>query len=562
MTDIRTSTADALSLAAVISRSFAASLNIERTTRAVLEQIVSALAAQAGALFLFDEEERQLICRASVGPASVEGMALPRGEGVVGRAAATDSVIAVHEAYTDEIFSSRLDAQTGFKTTSLLCAPLRAGDRVLGAVEIVNKRTQARFDAQDEALLRVAASAAALAISHARLAEQLIAQEGLKREVELAARIQQSLLPPIDPDLPLRGVNLPARQVSGDFFDYFALPDGRITFALGDVSGKGVNAALLMAKTASLLRCLGKAVSDPGRLLSLVNREICDTQAEGMFVTCIVGYIDPERREICLANAGHLPALFWTPDGKIRYLPAEAPPLGLLADAYFEPEIHPTLDGQLLLYTDGLSEASLQPGHENELGIDGVAALFARVADRPLDTRLSEILHGAGLTAENVRDDATLLLLDTASLPVRVREDEPASDQHVHLTINADPKNLRLVRGLVLAAAQGFPATEIDDILVAVSEALENIMLHGYRGDRQGRIDIQIIPQPDGMVFRLRDYAPPIDTAKIKPRALDDIRPGGLGTHFIAHVMDRISYLPAPGGRGNILELVKRRPHK
>ncbi len=108
--------------------------------------------------------------------------------------------------------------------------------------------------------------------------------------------------PAQDDDLPICGINRPIREVSGDFYDYFELPDGTIAFALGDVSGKGMNAALLMAKTASLFRCLGKTIRDPARLLSILNREICETTSRGMFVTMVAGLYEPSDRAAALCQ--------------------------------------------------------------------------------------------------------------------------------------------------------------------------------------------------------------------------------------------------------------------
>ena len=105
----------------------------------------------------------------------------------------------------------------------------------------------------------------------------------------------------------------PIQEVSGDFYDHFELPDGTIAFAIGDVSGKGLNASLLMAQTASLFRCLGKTMRDPARLMSILNREICETVSRGMFVTMVAGLYDPATGQLRFANAGHLPPLVRRP---------------------------------------------------------------------------------------------------------------------------------------------------------------------------------------------------------------------------------------------------------
>ena len=143
-------------------------------------------------------------------------------------------------------------------------------DERIGAIELVNKAGGDGLFAETDLQVLIGLSAsAALAIVNARQAEALVEQERVRRELELAAEIQRSLLPSARPEpFPVHGINMPARTVSGDFYDFFEVEDGCICFNLGDVSGKGMNAALLMAKTASLYRCLGKTVRDPGKLMA------------------------------------------------------------------------------------------------------------------------------------------------------------------------------------------------------------------------------------------------------------------------------------------------------
>lgn len=555
---------DPLAFAASLSRDFAASLDIEQTTRRVLGEIVRALSAQAGALFLYDKGEENLICQASVGPVSIEGMQVPKGKGIVGQAIAEDRTITTHNAYDEHRFFAHADKDSGFTTASLLCAPVRVGDKTIGAVEILNKLDGRPFDDQDTALLKVASAAAGLALNNARITKQLVEQESLKKEIELAGHIQRSLLPKTRMDLPVRGLNRPARQVSGDFYDFFSLPDGKIAFALGDVSGKGMNAALLMAKTASLFRCLGKAMEDPGRLLTILNREICETQTQGMFVTMIAGYYDPKTGQSLVANAGHLPALILDKAGEVTRVNASAPPLGILPEMRFPSEAMDLSQKQILLFTDGLNEWKYQG---NDLGIEGVQRIFQTYSKKPLDLRLSGMLKEIGLDRNQAPDDVTLLLLDTALTAQTTEkpstESDLAGEQSADLRINADPKNLRLVRGLLQAAAkaQGFSEDEIQDLLLAATEAIENVIVHAYRHKPDNEILLSLTILKDGLRLRIRDFAEKVDLANIRPRALDEIRPGGLGTHFIGQVMDKVAYLPLAEGEGNLLEMIKRKKH-
>jgi sigma-B regulation protein RsbU (phosphoserine phosphatase) len=210
---------------------------------------------------------------------------------------------------------------------------------------------------------------------------------------------------PREARFPVHGVNVPARTVSGDFFDYLTPAPGRIVFCLGDVSGKGMNAALLMAKTASLFRCLAKSIAGPGALLARLNDEICETATRGMFVTMAAGLYDVASGALRLANAGHEPPLQRRPDGRYASLPAEAPPLGIVPGSEF-PEREVSLDGGCLyVFSDGLTEARDAAGRE--LGAAGFRRLADRHAALPLRERVEAI--AAEVSALELRDDLTLL---------------------------------------------------------------------------------------------------------------------------------------------------------
>jgi sigma-B regulation protein RsbU (phosphoserine phosphatase) len=236
----------------------------------------------------------------------------------------------------------------------------------------------------------------------------------LDRELELAREIQQSLLPGnVEPDFPITGISVPARQLSGDFYDYFLLPDGRIYFNLADVSGKGITAALLMAKTSSLFHCLGKQLHNPGELLARLNEEINETATRGMFVTMIAGLYDPRNSQLTLVNAGHPPALLLTQDNKMRALDAQAPPLGIMPAVDF-----PAMDlaipgGSLYLFSDGVTEGHID--HGKELGMNGLLQLIAGLRNLPGRERLAAIIARFEQSSLPLRDDVTILLLEDAN---------------------------------------------------------------------------------------------------------------------------------------------------
>jgi sigma-B regulation protein RsbU (phosphoserine phosphatase) len=558
--------ADPLEFAAALSRSFAQTQDINATVREALAQIVRLVKVEAGAIFLFDEGRANLICRASVGPVDVTGLSVPTGSGIVGRAVSEDRIQVVEQAYEDQSFFAEADRKTGFITRSILCAPMGVGQSVIGAIEVLNKRDGKPFNPEDQNLLRVMAASAALAISNARMADRLVAQERLQREVELAAEIQRHLLPAEeDESSPICGLVRPIQEVSGDFYDHFELPDGTIAFAIGDVSGKGLNASLLMSQTASLFRCLGKTVRDPARLMSILNREICETVSRGMFVTMISGLYDPATGHLRFANAGHIPPLLRRPNQRSVEMPADSPPLGIVPGSKYETEEVDLNGAQFVLCTDGVTEFRFG---EEELGTQGLDLLMDTARGRPLLQRLNAVVEELQRAGWRSRDDLTLLAIDdgmAAAAWERHAENERAapetSDFLFGLSFPADPKRLKLIRPAIRAAAEacGFDETEVDDVLLAAGEAIENIIVHAYAGARKGEIALAVHRMDDGLMLRIRDFAPNVDPANIQPRDLDDVRPGGLGTHFIRAVMDDASFIPLPDGEGNLLELVKRK---
>ena len=402
-----------LELLADIGQDFATSLDWTTTLDRALSRVATHMQAEAASLFLLDSDDRELVCRACWGSHDIIGMRIAADCGIVGRSVASDNCQLVRDVREDPDFAQQVDLQTGFVTRSVLCAPLTVGQRRIGALELINKRGgNGLFSEQDRNGLQVLAASAALALSNARLTERLIEQEKLRRELFLAGEIQRGLLPTLDGETsPVAAINVPARAVSGDFYDAFTLADGRIAFNIGDVAGKGMNAALLMAKTISLYRCLGKTEYDPSTLLQRINAELCETGTRGMFVTMIGGLYDPASDLVVFANAGHQPPMLHTADGEFRLFPASAPPLGIgegLVSRDPPPVESLVLDGgSFVAFTDGITEAR---GDGTEmLGVGGVQNLLRRHAQLGLWEQIVAVIEHARHGALELHDDLTML---------------------------------------------------------------------------------------------------------------------------------------------------------
>jgi sigma-B regulation protein RsbU (phosphoserine phosphatase) len=562
---------DAMELVAEIGRDFASTLDIEQTLRGALRRIADHIEAEGGALFMLDQAGKTLRCHASVGPVDIVGLTISIDEGISGRVVRRNIGQIVRDVSQDPHFDRTVDQKTGFTTRSILCAPLSVKDERIGAITLVNKRGgDGLFDDDDLHLLEALASSAALAILNARMAAKLVEQERDRRELELAAEIQRSLLPEAAADdFPVHGVNHPARTVSGDFYDFFPLPDGRICFAIGDVSGKGMNAALLMAKAASLFRCLGKTIYQPGRLLARINNEIAETATLGMFITMVVGIYDPRTGMVRFSNAGHEPLQIHARDKSFAEFPAEMPPVGVIpgeSDRAFPEVVVPLDGGAMYAFTDGVTEGYLESGRE--LGLAGLKAFLTRDPTETAGRRISRIAESLTKSQAALRDDVTLLAIDDRSARAR-RADRPAAATPgfdrapvtvLSVRVPAAPDRLRLIRTAVGEASRlaGCSDEVAKDVTLAVDEACQNIIRHAYKDIPDGEMVVDIVREGEKLIIFLKDFAPTIDPSTVRPRNLEDIRPGGLGTHLIREIMDEVAFLDPPSAGGNVLRLAKR----
>ena len=401
-----------LALLAEITQSFAASLDISVTLHIAIEKFMQYLDAEAASIFLLEEENNELICRSCAGPVDIVGLRLPAGAGIVGKTVATCRSQMVRDVEQDPDFASIVDRDTGFKTRSILCAPLMVRNTCIGALELINKRSSdGLFESRDMDFLAALAAAAALAIHNAHMADSLREQERLQKELELARRIQESLLPvaPAE-DFPVQGMNVSALEVSGDFYDFFEREDGLIYFNLADVAGKGMNAALLMAKVSSLLHHLAKFHNDAGELLSYVNKEICDSNMQGMFVTIVSGFLDPGTGVIRLANAGHQPPLLQKQGNEFVEFEAGAPPLGVLPETEF-PVTEINLEGGCLyLFTDGVTESRRPDG--SVLGVSGLSDLIKKHYGEAPGVRMEGIINDLYTPGPSLHDDITMMVIE------------------------------------------------------------------------------------------------------------------------------------------------------
>jgi sigma-B regulation protein RsbU (phosphoserine phosphatase) len=298
------------------------------------------------------------------------------------------------------------------ETRSEVVIPLKVGDRVIGVFGASHHELDAFPKAQVE-ILKALAGHIAVAVDNAqRIKKERRQVQHIRDEQDEARRIQQNLLPRTAPSLSgfqLEAECVPAGAVGGDWYDYIPLADGRLALVLADVSGKGMPAALMMAATRGIVRSLAPLASGPGEVLARVNQMLLDDVPTGRYVTMIYAVLDPARRTLTFASAGHPWPLLCHGNG-VRPLHTDAGiPLGLLPSQFTEHTVTLCRDFRLLFYTDGISEALNCEDQEF-----GSARLHDFIAAHDCSvSQLLEAIHQFGGEC-GLNDDATVILLRSA----------------------------------------------------------------------------------------------------------------------------------------------------
>lgn len=239
--------------------------------------------------------------------------------------------------------------------------------------------------------------------------ERDILAEELNRELEMARDIQRSLLPDSDKEDKVRAFNISAKPLTGDFYDYFRDTKGHLWFCVGDVTGKGAKAAILMAKTIGLFRCLARNGCSPRSLIVRLNMELLDTYIMGMFVSIVVGKLDTTTGSLELINAGHPPA-FIIHGNDISILQGKSPPLGIKGTMEYHSVKLLLSKAVLYVYSDGVIESLDEDG--NVLDIEGFLSILKKVHALPLAERMINLENHFNKQKGQQQDDITLLAIE------------------------------------------------------------------------------------------------------------------------------------------------------
>lgn len=436
-----------------------------------------------------------------------------------------------------------------------LVVPLISQGELIGTLNLGRRLSDQPYSADDRKLLRGLASQVAPAIRLAQLVQQQEAQaqerERIEQELRVAALIQQTLLPKELPALAgweIDAYYRPARAVGGDFYDFIPMSDGRMGFVIGDVTDKGVPAALVMATTRSTLRAAAQRSADPGAILAEVNDVLVAEIPPAMFVTCLFGILEPATGELVFANAGHNLPYVRTGDG-VSELRATGMPLGLMPGMPYDVSSARLAPGAMMLLTsDGIVEAhgpdGSMFGFPRLMGLVGAGTGSSHLTSLVLDEL--DRFCGPGHEQE---DDVTMVTVrrtSSAEASAGVFDQGREVDR---FSVPSEEGNERIVMDRVgsVAAAAGMGGDPLDRLKTAVAEATMNAIEHGNHFDASVPVEVEVLREADRLIVRIADRGdsptiPAAETPDIDAKLAGEQSPRGWGLFLIEQMVDSLRH--------------------
>ena len=409
--------------------------DLDEVLKMIMSCVMASSQASAGAIFLLDKDKKELTVEVveglfpplhkTIDKASTKAKYILEKfktdrikvrEGVVGRVAETGRSILIKDARRDP--RTPPVSADFLQIKSMVVAPLKIKEEVLGVIALVNRKDDGRFSEVDDSLLHALGNQAAISINNAKLYQALSEKERLEQELKIARDIQQLLLPESAPKMQgfeLASLARPAKEVGGDYYDYIPVSEDEWGLVIADVSGKGVPGALVMAMVRSVLRAEAMGNSSAANVLSKVNRSICGDIKDDMFVSLFYLILNTKRRTLNYARAGHDPSILLHADESgYELLSSDGMALGVDGGSLFnqaleEVQIELKSGDAIILYTDGITEAMNE--RDEEFGFQRLLEIVQKGGGS--SDLVAKIDHEVGEFIGGIpqRDDITLVVL-------------------------------------------------------------------------------------------------------------------------------------------------------
>ncbi len=394
-----------------VGKKISASLKLDEVLNAIMDSISQLVSFDAGGIFLIDRERKELrrVVTRGYDAKLLDKIHLKLNKGIYGKVIATKKPSIINDvSRSPDYYSVRPT------TRSQLTVPLLHGRQVMGVIAVESDLLN-HFTPADLELMETFASQAVVAIANAQLFEEAVMKKRLESELLIASRVQRALLPERPPrfeGFQISTVNIPARIVGGDFFDVFRTTQNMLGLAIGDVSGKGAPASILMAMLYAGFKSLLKEIYPVVEIVARLNNLLTETTAEGYYATFFFGLIDGNTRRFTYTNAGHNPPILVRKDLSVKELSTGGIVLGFLQNQEYRQETVELQSGDyLILYTDGVTEVKNKQG--KEFGEKRLIQLVKRHHGTPPHQMKEIILNALRRFSggKEFSDDVTMVLL-------------------------------------------------------------------------------------------------------------------------------------------------------
>jgi phosphoserine phosphatase RsbU/P len=347
-----------LSILNELSLAISGSLDSEKIVRTIISRSIRAIDAEQGDITLVVEDKAnptQTLVRSM--DSSNAHSPLHLNQNLLGWMQLNKKPLLINDPNNDERFKN---VSWDESVQTLLCAPLMAKSKLIGILTLYNKKGSKEFEESDKRLLSIIAAQSAQVVENARLYEEEQAYQEMRREMEMASAIQKKMLPSSPPEIEgysLAGRNLTAQSVGGDYFDFIKLDDEHLVICLGDISGKGLSASLLMSNLQAILRGQVFHLKTPSKILKFANIQLFQNTGAEKFATLFLGVLNIKTHELLFSSGGHEYPFLIRKDGTGTRLIANSLPLGMFEMSEYEDETIVLQPGDcIFVYSDGITE--------------------------------------------------------------------------------------------------------------------------------------------------------------------------------------------------------------
>ena len=535
------------------ARCFGRAMDLKTLIDEILNRSQEVMGAEACTLFLPDAETHELILH-STDPklaALAEPLRIPPGKGIAGAVFQSKQKLLINDPQNDPRHYQPVGRQVGFVARAMLTIPLLDGAKCVGVMQALNPGNRPEFNDQDEEIFEGFGGLIAIALLRLEAERREIELVRGKQELQVAREIQESFLPPCAQMFPFGQVRMnysPASAVGGDFCCVHRIGEHRLLLALGDVTGKGIPAALTMARATAMIKATVDQIGDDlGEWVTALNLQLVEDLQSGRFIGLTFMLADAEKLELQVCAAGQYPPLNFNGKSWENFPLQNHLPLGIAATVRYRAVTAPLKPGDSwLLFSDGITEARNCAGEDFTLPRFLESLPRGQTSAKTLETAVTAWHQFVDFAPQH--DDASLLLLTWRG------QAPPATFETL-----CSPENLAAGREFIekWAIFAGYDDVNVGQVVLACDEAATNVFRHGYDAT-PGPLAYYAEIDDTRLIIRIVDHAKPIELSKVKGRELSDLRPGGLGTFIMARVFDEVKYEPLTTGTS--LTLRKKLP--